>query len=145
MNLVPQESSAPFGETADVGIQVNATNFKTGQIKLAYDEECANVEGWEPNLDDFLEVTWDSDTPGEEWITFSATDPMTGTYQIGALTIHGIYEEGCITILDFVEHEPMPSQLFDDWGSEIPATWTDGTFASPRYKVYLPLVMKNFQ
>ena len=145
VNLVPQESSASFGETADVEIQVNATNFKTGQIKLAYYEECANIEGWEPNLDDFLEVTWDSDTPGQEWITFSATEPMTGTYRIGTLTIHAA-DEACYTILDFVEEEPMPSQLFDDWGTEIPATWTDGTFRSATmYEVYLPLVMKNSQ
>ena len=146
VNLVPQESSAPFCETADVEIWVDATGFKTGQIKLTYDEECANVEGWEPNLDDFLEVTWDSDTPGQEWITFLAQAPMTGTYRIGTLTIHGVYEEGCITILDFVEDEPMPSKLFDDWGREIPATWTDGTFRSVKmYEVYLPLVMKNSQ
>jgi hypothetical protein len=146
VNLVPQDSSAPFCETADVDIQVDATDFKTGQIRLTYREECANVEGWEPNLDDFLEVTWDSDTAGQEWITFSAIEPMTGTYRIGTLTIHGVYEEGCATILDFVEDAPMPSQLFDDWGREIPATWMDGTFRSVKtYQVYLPLVMKNSQ
>ena len=147
VNLVPQDSSAPFCETADVDIVVNATGFKAGQIKLTYDEECADVEGWEPNLDDFLEVTWDSNTPGQEWITFSATEPMTGTYRIGTLTIHGIYEEGCATVLDFVEDGPRPSKLFDDWGREIPATWIDGTFRSVKkmYEVYLPLLMKNSQ
>ena len=44
--------------------------------------------------------------------------------------------------MDFVEDEPRPSKLFDDWGNEIPATWTDGTFRSVP-KVYLPLVMKK--
>ncbi len=144
VNLVPQDSSAPFGETADVEIWVDAADFKSGQIKLAY-HPCADVEGWEPNLDDFLEITWDSDISGEEWITLRAQDPMTGTYRIGTLTIQAVLEE-CATILDFVESGPGPSKLFDDWGNEIPATWIDGSFrALTTYEVYLPLVMKSSQ
>ncbi|MGA9347655.1 MAG: hypothetical protein WBW48_02465 [Anaerolineae bacterium] len=144
VDLVPQESSAPFCETADVEIWVNATDLKAGQIKLTYVPTCADVTGWMSNTVEFPMGTWDSETPGEEWITFSAQEPMTGTKRIGTLTIHGVYAEGCATILDFVEEEPMPSKLFDDWGTEIPATWTPGTFRSVP-KVYLPLVMKNSQ
>jgi hypothetical protein len=146
VNLVPKDSSAPFGETADVEIQVNATDLKSGQIKLTYNSTCADVTNWVQNTATFPLAEWDSTTPGQEWITFSATEPMTGTYRIGTLAIHGVYEEGCATILDFVEEEPNPSKLFDDWGREIPATWTDGTFQSVKmYEVYLPLIMKNSQ
>jgi hypothetical protein len=125
----PQHSSASFCNTTEVEVWVNATGFKAGQIKLAYDSTCADVTDWVPNTANFVWVSWDSDTPGQEWITFRATEPiMTGTYRIGTLTIHCVSEEGCGTILDFVEDEPMPSKLFDDWGREIPTTWEDGTF-----------------
>ena len=128
VNFVPQESSAPFCETADVEIWVDATDFKAGQIKFTYGSTCADVTNWVPNTADFPLATWESDTPGEEWITFSALDSMTGDYLIGTLTIHCVSEEGCTTDLDFIEDGPMTSKLFDDWGNEIPATWTDGTF-----------------
>jgi hypothetical protein len=145
VNLVPRHSGAPFCETADVEIWVNATGFKSGQIELRYHPACADVTAWVPNTADFPDWMWDSDTSDEEWITFSAQDAMTGTYRIGTLTIHAIYEEGCATILDFVEDGQWTSKLFDGLGSEISATWTDGTFASPRYRFYLPLVMKSYQ
>jgi len=139
VNLVPQDSSAPFCETTDVEIWVDATNSQGGQIKLTYDPTCAEVTDWVSNTVEFPLGTWDSDAPGEEWITFLAQYPMTGTYRIGTLTIHGVSEEGCTTDLDFVEDGPMTSKLFDDGGNEIPATWT------ATYKAYLPLVMKNYQ
>ena len=146
VNLVPQHGSAPFCETADVEIRVNATGFKSGQIKLTYYSACADVTAWVPNTADFPDWMWDSDTPGEEWITFSAQDPMTGTYRIGTLTIHAAYEEGCATVLDFLEGEARSSKLFDGQDHEISANWIDGTFRSVKtYKVYLPLVMKNSQ
>jgi len=142
VSLDPQDSSAPFSETADVEIWVNAANFQGGQIKLAYHPTCAEVTDWVSNTIEFPIGTWDSATPGEEWITFLTQAPMTGPHRIGTLTIHAVYAEGCATILDFVEEEPNPSKLFDDWGREIPATWTDGKFRSVP-KVYLPLIMKN--
>ena len=126
--LDPQHSSASFCNTTDVEIWVSATGFKSGQIKLAYNSTCADVTDWVANTADFPLATWDSATTGEEWITFSALELMTGDYLIGTLTIHCVSEEGCTTDLDFVEDGPMTTKLFDDWGSEIPVTWEDGTF-----------------
>lgn len=83
---------------------------------------------WIPNTIDFPVATWDSDTPGQEWITFSGPGSKTGEYLIGILTIHCVSEEECATDLDFVEGGAMTTKLFDEWSNEIPATWEDGTF-----------------
>ncbi|MGA9347654.1 MAG: invasin domain 3-containing protein, partial [Anaerolineae bacterium] len=99
-----------------------------GQIKLAYNSTCADVTDWVANTTHFPLATWDSATPGEEWITFSALELVTGDYLIGTLTIHCVSEDGCTTDLDFFEDGARTSKLFDDWGNEIPATWQDGTF-----------------
>ena len=128
VNLVPQHSSASFGNTRDVEIWVDATNFQSGQIKLTYGSTCADVTNWVANTADFPYATWNSDTPGEEWIIFIGVAPKTGDYLIGTLTIHCVSEEECTTALAFVEDGPKPSKLFDNQGSEIPATWEDGTF-----------------
>jgi hypothetical protein len=123
--LDPQHSSAPFCNTVAVEVWVGAADFQGGQIKLLYDSTCGDVENWERNEDVFPLGTWESTTPGEEWITFTATSPMSGDYLIGTLTIHGLCEMGaCSTILDFVD----PSKLFDQFGSEIASSWVDGTF-----------------
>ena len=126
--LVPQDSSALFGETTDVEIWVNATNFQGGQIKLTYGSTCADVTNWVANTADFPLGTWNSGTPGEEWITFTALASKTGDYLIGTLTIHCVSGEECTAALDFVEDGPKTSKLFDNQGGEIPATWGDGTF-----------------
>jgi len=126
--LVPQDSSAPFCETEDVEIRVNATNFMGGQIKLIYGPTCADVTNWVRNTADFPLGTWESDTSGEEWITFAAIDPLSGDYLIGTLAIHCVCEGECTTALDFIEDPATGCALFDSSGSEIPATWTDGTF-----------------
>lgn len=126
--LNPQHSGAPYCSTADVEIWVDGTNFQGGQIKLAYDSMCAEVTSWIPNTVDFPQATWDSDTPGEEWITFSGPGSKTGEYLIGVLTIHCVSEEDCATDLDFVEGGAMTTRLFDEWSNDIPATWEDGTF-----------------
>jgi hypothetical protein len=126
--LNPQHSGAPYCNTADVEIWVDGTNFHSGQIKLTYDSICAEVTNWIPNTIDFPVATWDSDTPGEEWITFSGPGSKTGEYLIGILTIHCVSEGECATDLDFVEDGAMTTKLFDEWSNEIPATWEDGTF-----------------
>jgi hypothetical protein len=126
--LNPQDSSARFCETEDVEIWVNATEFQAGQMKLIYGSTCADVTNWVRNEDDFPIGTWDSDTPGEEWITFSALAPLTGDYLLGTLTIHCVCEEECTTVLEFVEDGTTGSALFNEMGSEIPTTWEDGTF-----------------
>jgi len=126
--LDPQHSSALFCNTADVEIWVNATGFQGGQIKLTYNSTCAEVTNWVPNSAGFPLATWDSDNPGEEWITFSALGSKTGDYLIGTLTIHCVSEEECTTDLDFIEGGPTTSKLFDGWGNEIPVAWADGTF-----------------
>ena len=126
--LIPRHSGAPFCNTTEVEVWVHATNFKAGQIRLTYDPTCADVTGWAPHEDDFPLWTWDSDAPGEEWITFSAEDLVTGDYRIGTLTVHCVSEEECATALDFVEDGPEASKLFDDWGHEVPVAWEDGTF-----------------
>ena len=145
--LSPQHSSAAHSNTADVEIWVDATNFQGGQITLAYGSTCAEVMDWVPNTIGFPQATWDSDTPGEEWITFSGPGSRTGIHLIGILTLHCVSEEECTTPLDLEEAGAMPCKLFDDWGNEISATWTDGTFQSvtKMYRDYLPLVMKDFQ
>jgi Mg-chelatase subunit ChlD len=142
VSLVPQDSSAPFCNTTEVQIEVDASNFKAGQVKLAYDSTCADVTGWVANSADFPLATWESGTSGEEWITFSALAAKTGSYVVGTLTIHCVSEEECTTVLDFVESGLMSSKLFDDWGNEITATWVDGTFRRGEYGVYLPLIVK---
>jgi hypothetical protein len=128
--LHPQDSIAPYCTTREVEILVNATDFQAGQIKLVYNPACADVTDWELNKGVFPLGTWNSDTPGEEWITFTALGPLEGNYLIGTLTIHCVFEsdEGCATALDFVEDGTTGSALFDDTGSEMPATWEDGTF-----------------
>jgi hypothetical protein len=70
--LDPQHSSASFCNTTEVEVWVNATGFKSGQIKLTYNSTCADVTDWVANTADFPLATWDSATSGEEWITFSA-------------------------------------------------------------------------
>jgi Mg-chelatase subunit ChlD len=145
VSLVPHDSSAPFCNTTEVQVWVDATNFKAGQIKLTYDSTCADVTNWVANSADFPLATWESGTPAEEWITFSAPAAKTGSYLIGTLTIHCVSEEECTTALDFVEGGAMPSKLFDDWGKEITATWTDGTLRKGKYEAYLPPIIKNFQ
>jgi hypothetical protein len=126
--LVPQHSSAPFNETADVEIRVNRTDFMGGQIKLIYESTCADVTNWVRNTADFPLGTWESGTPGEEWITFTAMDHLSGDYLIGTLTIHCVSEGECTTALEFVEDPATGSALFNEVGSEIPTTWEDGTF-----------------
>ena len=122
--LYPQDSIAPFCDTVDVEIWVNAAEFQAGQIKLVYDSACVDITNWVRNPADFPLGTWESDTPGEEWITFTATSSMTGGYPIGTMTIHGVSEiADCSTTLDFVD----PSELFDQSGNEIAANWIDGT------------------
>jgi hypothetical protein len=126
--LEPQHSNASFCTTTDVEIWIDAVEFKAGQIRLAYDADCAEVTDWAPNEADFPLAGWNSDTAGEEWITFSAVENKTGTYRVGTLTIHCRSEADCSTPLDFVQEGDMPTKLFDEWGSEIPVTWEDGTF-----------------
>ena len=140
-SFLPQDSTAPLSGTTEVQIHVDATHFKSGQVKFTYDATCADVTGWERNTSDFPMGTWESGTSGEEWITFSAQDAITGAYSIGTLTIRCISEEACTTALDFVEDGPMTSKLFDDWGSEISTAWQDGRFRGG-YGVYLPIVTK---
>jgi hypothetical protein len=126
--LEPQHSNASFCSTKDVEIWVDAVEFKAGQILLDYDPACAEVTDWAANATDFPLNTWDSGTAGEEWINFSATENKTGSYLIGTLSIHCLSEADCTTDLDFVQDGLLPSQMFDEWGSEIPVTWEDGTF-----------------
>ena len=123
--LDPQHSSASFCNTIEVEIWANATNFQSGQINLTYDSTCANVTNWARNIATFPLGGW-THYDGREWITFSATAPMTGEYMIGTLTIHCVNDsaEGCETPLAFIE----PSRLIDDLGVPVTATWIDGTF-----------------
>ena len=140
VEFVPQESSAPFGGTTEVEVWADAIGFQGGQMKFTYDSTCGDVTNWERNRDDFLYGGWESDTAGEEWILFAAEGLLSGEYLIGTLTIHCVSEEECTTALDFVD----PSGLSDDFGNEVPATWTDGIFRKGMYEVYLPLIVKNF-
>ncbi|MCK4734598.1 MAG: hypothetical protein KAT65_19235, partial [Methanophagales archaeon] len=122
----PQHSLASFCSTADVEIWISATDtFQSGQIKLVYDSDCANVTNWARNTATFPMGFW-THTDGQEWIGFTATTALTGEYLIGTLTIHCVNDSpaGCTTPLDFVD----PSALFDLSGNEITANWVDGTF-----------------
>ncbi|MGC9335930.1 MAG: hypothetical protein ACP5JJ_17425, partial [Anaerolineae bacterium] len=140
VTFVPQESSAPYGESTEVEIWADAADFQGGQIKFTYDSTCAEVTGWEQNDDDFPYGGWDEDMPpGEEWIVFIAEGPLSGEHLVGTLTVECVSEEDCTTALEFVE----PSLLSDDFGNDVPATWVDGTFQRGGYELYLPLVIRN--
>ena len=125
--LVPQHSSVAYCNTTNVEIWVNATNFQTGQINLTCDPACANVTSWTMNSATFPMGGW-THSVGSEWITFLALSPLAGKYKVGTLTIHCISKEDCNTTLDFVTTGAEPSKLFDPYGNETPASWTDGTF-----------------
>jgi len=142
VDFVPRHSTAPYTHAVEIDIQVDATNLKSGQVDFRYDDTCAEVTSWEGNSTQFPLGTWDSTTPGKEWITFSAEDPVTGTYSIGTLTVQAVSDLLCTTRLDFQESGPMTSKLFDDWGSELLASWEDGRFQGG-YGVYLPLLIKG--
>ena len=124
--FVPQESKASYCNTAEVEIWVNAEELKSGQINMTYDPSCANVTKYVWNATNFPMSGW-SHFEGREWITFMTLMPsLSGNYQIGTLTIHCVNPslEGCTTPLEFIDG----SKLFDPYGAEIAATWTDGTF-----------------
>ncbi|CAD7774600.1 hypothetical protein AIOGIFDO_01619 [Candidatus Methanoperedenaceae archaeon GB37] len=123
--FVPQESIVDGGycNSADVEIWVNATEFKSGQINLSYNSNCANVTNYAWNTTNFPMSGW-THHDGREWITFMTSMPsLTGNYQIGTLTIHCESDE-CTTPLNFIEG----SKLFDPSANEIPANWINGTF-----------------
>ena len=123
--LMPQDSSASFCNTVDVEVWVNATNLGGGQINLTYDSTCANVTNFARNTANFPLGFW-THSVGDEWIGFTAGDPLTGEYLIGTLTIHCVCEGECSTTLDFVD---PPSKLVDPSGGKITGvTWIDGTF-----------------
>ena len=122
---LPQDSTAQAGDTAEVEIWVNATDFKSGQINLTYDSGCANVTNYVWNVTNFPLSGW-SHEDGGEWITFMAYPPsLTGLYHIGTLTIQCVNADACGTQFIFAE----PSMLFD-WplGHELPTNWIDGSF-----------------
>ena len=126
--LDPQASKgAAVGDTADVEVWVNATEFAGGAINLAYDPTCANVTSWTRDTANFS-LGKQMYYEGRVWITFSTMDPqppvLTGTYRIGTLTIRCECEKGCVSPLEFIEG----SSLFDDTGRPVPANWVNGTF-----------------
>jgi hypothetical protein len=127
--LDPQASKCvACGDTADVEVWVNATEFAGGQINMTYDPTCANVTSWAQNTTNFMIGGW-THYEGREWITFSTLTPiqppvLTGTYRIGTLTIRCECEKGCVTPLEFI----AGSGLFDDAGKPVPANWVNGTF-----------------
>ena len=132
--LKPRSSSAYYCRNATVEIWVSSTEkFQSGQIRLVYDDSCADVVDWERNTATFPHGSWDSSTPGEEWITFSRSDEISGTYKVGTLKIHCENAGGCITILDIVEKEEASPEerytaLFDGDMKEIPTDGEDGDF-----------------
>jgi hypothetical protein len=122
--LEPQSSSASYGNTVDVVIWINATNFQSGQINLTYSPTCANVTNWAGNTATFP-VGTRAHSVGGEWITFASLSSLSGKYKVGTLTIQCVCEDECSTTLDFVS----PSKLFDPYGSEITGVdWEDGIF-----------------
>ena len=88
-----------------------------------------DVTGWTRNTADFTMGTHDSRTAGAEWITFAADEPLTGTYKVGSLTIRCESATEHSTALDFVVGDANSSRLFDEWGSDVRATWQDGLFS----------------
>ena len=132
--LDPRSSSAYYCRNATVEIWVNSTEkFQSGQIRLVYDDSCADVVGWERNTATFPDGDWDSSTPGEEWITFSRSDEISGTHKVGTLKIHCENASGCITILDIVEKEEVSpgenyTALFNAANEEILPKGEDGDF-----------------
>ena len=133
--LVPQDSNATYGNTVDVEIWVNATEFQGGQINLTYNSACADITNWVRNTTNFLLGTWDH-YEGRDWFTFSTWKPqprnLTGEFMVGTLTIQCVNasEDGCGTPLACGMDDPIHyCTLFDDSGNEIPATWINGAFS----------------
>jgi len=130
VHLVLEDSNATYGNTAEVELWVNATEFAGGQINLTYEPACANVTDWVLNTSNFNFGGW-THYEDRAWITFSTCDPqpplLTGEYMVGTLTIQCVNasEDGCETALAFV----APSRLLNDTGFPVTATWVDGTFS----------------
>ena len=121
--LLPQESTAAYSSTAEVEIWVDATNFQGGQINLTYDPACANVTDWTRDTTIFP-MGGREHYAGNDWITFTALDSLSGNYRVGTLTVQCEKEKGCETVLAFAE----PSELFDAKGNPVAVDWRVGTF-----------------
>ena len=121
--LLPQESTAAYSSTANVEIWVDAANFQSGQINLTYDSECADVTDWTRNMTNF-QMGGREHYAGNDWITFTALDSLSGKYRVGTLTVQCVHEKGCETVLAFAES----SNLFDDIGNPVAVDWRAGTF-----------------
>lgn len=135
--LVPQNSSALYGHTAEVELWINATEIQGGQIKLTYNPTCAKAIKWVNSSNFSTGGGWDHyEGEGMDWITFCSQKSLTGEYKIGTLTIQGVYngEGRCETPLTLNTQETklygvlVVSQLKDDTGRSVTAKWIDGTF-----------------
>jgi hypothetical protein len=119
----PQSSSAERGNTTEVAIWVNATNFASGGINMSYHPGCANVTNWKRNAAQFPLGTW-AHYDGYDRIGFVGMDLKDGEYQIGTLTISCVCDSKCATPLDFEED----CKVVNDYGNPVPVDFVDGTF-----------------
>jgi hypothetical protein len=120
--LLPQQSTAAYSTTANVEIWVDATNFQGGQINLTYDPACATVTDWTRNTTIFP-IGGREHYAGNDWITVTALDSLSGNYRVGTLTVQCENEQGCETVLAFAES----CKLFDGTGNTVAVDWRAGT------------------
>lgn len=122
--LIPMQSNATCGNTVEVELWVNATNFQGGQINMTYDSECADVTDWTRNTTDFP-MGGREHYAGNDWITFTALDSLPdGKYRVGTLTVQCVKGDSCETVLAFARS----SELFDAKGNPVAVDWRAGTF-----------------
>ena len=126
----PQDVSVRCCEDVEVELWVNATNIQGGQINLMYNPNCVNITNWARNTAVFSMGGW-THYVGRAWITFTASNPLSGEYRIGTFTLQCVNARGggsCETLLKFV----TPSELFDHTGKSVAANWENGTFGCNR-------------
>jgi hypothetical protein len=133
----PVDSSVPeYCQTVEVQVYADLVeDCAGGSLEITYNPACANVTDWALNMAVWPGGTWDSTVTGEEWITFGAMMPQTGTVLIGTLTIHCVCDASdCTTALTFGDRSallpppPDPGKLVVDFQ---PGSFTCGGPCEP--------------
>ena len=135
--LEPANSSASFCEETTVQVYATTTEwfygdlFQGGQFNLTYDPTCANVTNvvFNPVWNNPITTWWDTYTNGYTRVSFGAATPaemVNVSVWICNLTVHCVCETNCSTTLNFA----ATTKLVNDFGAEVKAHWTGGTFTT---------------
>jgi hypothetical protein len=124
----PSDSSADYGDTATVGLWIDAVDaLGGGLVNFTYDDSIGEVTAYTADTTDWDFNNGNIGTAGEVSIGFSsfATEGVTGLIKIGDVTIEGVSVSGDTTDLEWAAE----SYLQDTGGTDVSVTWEDGTFA----------------